>query len=152
MEVIFDIDNISNIKYDVGVTIGTFDGLHVGHNKVIKEIVKKCKQNNLKSVVYTFSNIPREIITGQEIKMIITLEEKVRLISLLDVDYLILIDFSKEFMNIEAKDFIKDILLDRLEIKHLVIGHDFKFGKNALGDINLLNQLKNYIRNPKWRF
>lgn len=142
MEVIFDIENISNIKGKIGVTIGTFDGLHIGHKKVIDTLVNKCKENDLKSVVYTFSNIPREITTGQEVKNIITLDEKVRLISQLGVDYLILIEFNKSHMNIPAEEFIKGIIFDHLDVKHLIIGHDFRFGKEAKGNINLLEALR----------
>ena len=96
MEVLFDMDEIYNIKEEVGVTIGTFDGLHVGHNIVIQTMIDKCKKDGIKSVVYTFSNIPREVITGQEIKNIISLDEKVRLIDKMDVDYLILIEFNEK--------------------------------------------------------
>ncbi|MEA3424566.1 MAG: riboflavin kinase, partial [Bacillota bacterium] len=142
MEVLFDIEEICNIEGEVGVTIGTFDGLHIGHKMVIQTMIDKCKADGIKSVVYTFSNIPREVITGQKIKNIISLDEKVRLIDKMDVDYLILIEFNKKHMNISAEKFIKNILLDHLDVKHLIIGHDFKFGKNAKGNIDLLNKLQ----------
>jgi riboflavin kinase/FMN adenylyltransferase len=142
MEVIFDIENIDIIDMPVAVTIGTFDGLHVGHQTVIKRVVNLAKRRGLKSVVYTFSNIPKEVTTGKPVKKIITLAEKVRLISKLGVDYLMLIEFNEEHMNIPAETFIKDILLDRLDIKNLVFGHDFRFGKQAKGNINLLIDLK----------
>ena len=142
MEVLFDMDEIYNIKDEVSVTIGTFDGLHIGHNVVIQTMIDKCKKDGIKSVVYTFSNIPREVITGQEIKNIISLDEKVRLIDKMDVDYLILLEFNKNHMNISAEEFIKNIVLNFLDVKHLIIGHDFKFGKNAKGNIDLLTELQ----------
>ena len=142
MEVIFDIENINNIKDPVAVTIGTFDGLHIGHREVINTVVRKSRENGYKSVVYTFSNIPKSVTMNKDIKSIITLDEKVRLIRNLGVDYLILIEFTREHMNIPAESFIKDILLDRLDIKDLVIGHDFRFGQYAAGDYHLLAQLK----------
>ena len=143
MEVFFDIDEISNIKCEVGATIGTFDGLHIGHEKVIKSMVDKCKKDGIKSVVFTFSNIPREVIRNQEVKNIISLDEKVRLINQMDVDYLILIEFNKQHMNISAEEFIENVLLSHLDVKHLVIGYDFRFGKNAKGNIDLLARMQN---------
>lgn len=142
MEVIFDMENISKIKDPVGVTIGTFDGLHIGHQKVIETVVRKSRKEGLKSVVYTFSNIPRSVTMQKEIKNIVTLDEKVRLIQQLGVDYLILIEFTRAHMNIPAEAFIREILLDRLDIRHLVVGHDFRFGQYAAGDFELLDSMK----------
>jgi riboflavin kinase/FMN adenylyltransferase len=142
MEVIFDKDEIKNIPHRVGVTIGTFDGLHIGHQTVIRNLVDRCRKEGIKSVVYTFANIPREITEGKEVKKIITLDEKVRLISQLKVDYLILIEFTLEHMRLPAKKFIEGILLDPLDVVHLVVGHDFRFGKKAQGDHELLKKLQ----------
>ncbi|MBN2260927.1 MAG: bifunctional riboflavin kinase/FAD synthetase [Clostridiales bacterium] len=146
MKVFFDIDDINSINDQVGVTIGTFDGLHIGHKEVIETVVKKCKEDGLKSVVYTFSNIPKEVTTGGKVKNIITLDEKVRLISQLHVDYLILIEFNENHMNISAEKFIREILLNHLNVKHLVIGHDFRFGKKAQGNYELLLRLQNEFK------
>lgn len=142
MEVLFDIEQISKITGPVGVTIGTFDGLHIGHQKVIQTVVDKSRQDGIRSVVYTFSNIPRAVTMGKEVKNIVTLDEKVRLIQQLGVDYLILIEFTRAHMNIPAEAFIREILLDRLDIRHLVVGHDFRYGKDAAGDFKLLTQLQ----------
>ncbi|OPL08387.1 MAG: hypothetical protein AVO33_10545 [delta proteobacterium ML8_F1] len=142
MEVLFDKDEIRHITGRVGVTIGTFDGLHIGHQTVIRNLVGKCQDEKIQSVVYTFANIPREVTEGRPVKKIITLDEKVRLISQLKVDYLILIEFTEEHMGLSAKKFIEGILLEPLDVRHLVIGHDFRFGKKASGDQTLLKKLQ----------
>lgn len=141
MEIIFDPNDINLINDDVGITIGTFDGLHLGHVKVINQLIEQCEKKKLKSVIYTFSNIPREVITSEEVKNIISLDEKIRLISKLNIDYLILLEFNKDDINIAGEKFICENILNKLKVYHITIGHDFKFGKGAKGDYKLLEKL-----------
>lgn len=140
MKIFENIDEV-RIKHKTGVALGTFDGLHIGHKKVIEDLVDNCKRLNLKSVVYTFSNHPREITkTSNNFKRIITLQEKKTIIEELGVDYLIIVNFDEFHKNTPASEFIEKILIVKLKMRHLSVGFNYKFGKKAQGDINLLEE------------
>ena len=115
--------------------MGVFDGLHRGHIKILKSAVKQAHRINGTSVVITFYPHPR----AQE--SIYSLEHRLRLIASLGIDVCIVIGFSKHFAEIYPRDFIKNILLDKLGAQYIYVGRNFRFGKNASGDWNLLNQL-----------
>ncbi|MCT4633717.1 MAG: bifunctional riboflavin kinase/FAD synthetase [Firmicutes bacterium] len=140
MKIFETLDEVK-IKQKTGIALGTFDGLHVGHKQVIRDLVENCKKLNLKSVVYTFSNHPREITkTSDNFKRLISLQEKKRLIEELGVDYLILVSFDEFHKNTPANEFVEEILIAKLRMRHLSVGFNYKFGKMAKGDINLLEE------------
>lgn len=139
MKIVRKIEEIQIEEQKTGVALGTFDGLHIGHQHVIKTLVEKCKKNNLRSVVYTFSNHPREFTKKDDLpNRILTLDEKIKHFEELGIDELILVEFDSYQMNIEAHDFIVDFLLKKLQMKFLVVGFNFRFGKGAEGDISVL--------------
>lgn len=126
-----------------GIAIGTFDGLHLGHIKLLEELVVYCKKNDLESLVYTFSNHPRSLSSTKEgPKRLLSLERKIEEIESIGIDNLVLLEFDDEQKNIEPKLFIKDILLNRLQGKFIVVGEDFRFGKKAQGSVEMLDQYK----------
>ncbi len=119
------------------VTIGTFDGVHVGHQKIIKHLVEIAKSKGLKSVVLTFFPHPRTVLNSElDIKLLNTIEEKSKLLDELGVDDLIVLPFTKEFSNQTALEFVQNILVNGLGVAHLVVGYDHRFGNNREADVN----------------
>ena len=123
------------------VTIGTFDGVHIGHQKVIKRLVKDAKKNNATSVLLTFFPHPRMVLQKDiGIKLINTIKEKTNLLESLGLDVLIIQEFSEEFSKNSALDFVRNILVNTLNISKLIIGYDHHFGKNREGNFEELKE------------
>ena len=130
MKVVQDIQNYSSDTKSI-LTIGTFDGVHVGHQKIIKALVKKARNKKLLANVLTFFPHPRMVLQKEaQIKLIDTLAEKESFLRKLGVDTLIIHPFSKEFSRLSALEFTRDILVNQLKISELFIGYDHRFGKN----------------------
>ncbi len=124
------------------VTIGTFDGIHIGHQKILKDLIKMAKKEGKKSVLLTFFPHPRMVLQkDNKILLLNTIEEKSGLLEKMGLDYLIIHPFSKEFSRLTALDFVRDILVNKLNTSRLIIGYDHHFGKNREGNIH---QLKEY--------
>lgn len=140
MDTITSIEKIDTIKESV-VTIGNFDGLHRGHQVLIKKTTEYAKANNISSVVFTFKNHPVNYFRPGSIKNIITNEEKIKILKSMGVDYVINIPFDEYMTKISGFDFIKDILLDKLNAKNVIVGHDFTFARNKEGNVKLLQEL-----------
>ncbi|HKL41650.1 MAG TPA: bifunctional riboflavin kinase/FAD synthetase [Clostridia bacterium] len=132
-------DTIQPLNEDTAITLGTFDGLHIGHVKIIKQLVKDAKDRNLKSVVYTFKNHPLSLSNSIETpSTIFKLDYKKEILEKLGVDILIFLTFNEKQKNIEPNYFIEEILVKKLRMKHLVVGYDYHFGKKAKGNTELL--------------
>ena len=124
------------------VTIGTFDGVHIGHRKILDQLISESKKKGLKSVLLTFFPHPRMVIQADNsIRLINTIEERIDILSKTDLDYLVIHPFDKDFSNLSAFDFVRDVLVNQLNVKELVVGYDHRFGKNREGDFE---QLKEY--------
>ncbi|MDG1508497.1 MAG: bifunctional riboflavin kinase/FAD synthetase [Flavobacteriaceae bacterium] len=124
------------------VTIGTFDGIHIGHQKILKDLIKTAKKEGKKSVLLTFFPHPRMVLQkDNKILLLNTIEEKSGLLEKMGLDYLIIHPFSKEFSRLTALDFVRDVLVNKLNTSRLIIGYDHHFGKNREGNIH---QLKEY--------
>lgn len=126
------------------ITIGTFDGVHKGHQKILRHLEEIKKQKNLKSIVFTFHPHPRKIIQQDyksDIKLLTTKSEKIQLLQKFDIDYLLFCPFTKEFSEIEPEKFVQ-YLAEHLNIKHIIIGYDHRFGKDRKGDITTFLRLK----------
>ena len=137
------IQNISNFTTSekTFVTIGTFDGVHFGHQKIIEKLVKEAKKANKKSVVLTFFPHPRMVLQKDaSLKLLNTIEERATLLEKTDLDYLIIHPFSKDFSRMSALEFVRDILVKQLNISKLIIGYDHHFGKNREGNITQLSE------------
>ena len=130
MNVVNGIENyIANSKSIL--TIGTFDGVHLGHQKIITSLVTKAKQKSLQANILTFFPHPRMVLQKESnLKLIDTLEEKQNLLSELGIDNLIIQPFSKEFSKLTAIEFTRDVLVNELGMSALMIGYDHRFGKN----------------------
>lgn len=136
MEVYHNLSEFKKLENAV-VTIGTFDGVHIGHQKIIKKIVTEADDRHAESVILTFFPHPRMIIDpeNQNLKMISTLNEKAEMLADLGVDHLIITPFTRDFSNLSADEYIKNILIDKIGTKHIIIGYDHRFGKNRTGNL-----------------
>ncbi|HDZ07377.1 hypothetical protein LCGC14_0118700 [marine sediment metagenome] len=130
--------NISKYKeeYPTVITIGTFDGVHIGHLKILNKIINHAKDTALKSSVLTFFPHPRMVLQKDaNIKLLNTIDEKITILEKLGLDILIIHPFTKEFSRLTAIEFVRDILVNTLYIKRVVIGYDHRFGRNRTANI-----------------
>ena len=125
------------------VTIGTFDGVHLGHRVILKRMKEIAKKTKGKSVLLTFSPHPRHVLhkDNQDMKLITTLQEKQDLINQAGLDNLVIHEFTKKFSRIKPVNFVRDILVEQLNVHTLVIGYDHHFGRNREGSIQELTTL-----------
>lgn len=140
MEVIKAIKDI-DIKFETVITIGNFDGIHRGHRVLIEKTVDYAKKKGIKSAVFTFSNHPSNYFVHQKVKKILDEKEKVKLIENLGIDYLIDIPFDESMTKISAKDFVLNILKEKIHVEKIVVGHDFEFAKKKEGNAKLLKEM-----------
>lgn len=123
------------------LTIGTFDGVHIGHQKIIERLNQIKSENFERSMILTFYPHPRMVLDqSNDIKMLTTMEEKIHLLEKFGLDDLIIEPFTKEFSRLSALDFVRNILVNQLNIKKLVIGYDHHFGKNREGNFEQLSE------------
>lgn len=126
-----------NLIKDSVVTIGTFDGVHIGHQKIIKKLVKIAKKKELQAIVLTFFPHPRMVLQKDaNIKMINTIDEKSHQLENHGIDYLVVKEFTQDFSRLTAQEFVRDILVDKLHVKHIIIGYDHHFGRNRTANID----------------
>lgn len=127
------------------VTIGTFDGVHYGHQKIIKRLCELAKSSGGESVILTFFPHPRMIIDpeNQDLKLINTIKEKAEIIANLGVDHLIITPFTRDFSNLNAQEYIEEILVNTLGTKKIIIGYDHRFGKDRKGGMKELEASAN---------
>lgn len=119
------------------VTIGTFDGVHVGHQKIINRLINTGKLEGLQSVILTFFPHPRMVLQkDSNIKLINTIDERHSILDELGLDCLVIKKFTHEFSRLSAEDFVKQILVEKLNAKKVIIGYDHRFGRNRNADIN----------------
>ena len=119
------------------VTIGTFDGVHLGHQKIVAQITKNAHALNCESLVLTFFPHPRMVLQeSTEMKQLNTLNEKIALLDNLGIDNLVVHPFDKEFSRLTAEEFVKKVLVDVFKIKKIIIGHDHRFGRNRTATID----------------
>ena len=141
MKVVKSIENYSSKKKSI-ITIGTFDGIHIGHQEIIKSLVKESISKNALSLILTFFPHPRMVLNKDfSIKLIDTLKEKEKMFEKLGLNTLIIQPFTKNFANISSHDFTKEILVKKLNVKKIILGYDHRFGKNRESNIEDLIEL-----------
>lgn len=118
-------------------TIGTFDGVHIGHKKILEKLTSNASKSNYESLVLTFFPHPRTVLQeGTEMKQLNTIDEKTVLLDKIGIDHLVIHPFDKEFSRLTAEDFVKNVLVDQFNIAKIIIGYDHRFGRNRTADIN----------------
>ncbi len=137
--------NLNNIPKDIKnpvVTIGNFDGVHRAHQTIFKKVIERARDLHGTSVAITFEPHPIKLMSPKKAKPLITLlEQKKELVISQGIDIFLVIEFTLEFAAISARDFVKDVLVDKLEIKEIVVGYDYAFGRNREGNIKVLREM-----------
>ncbi|MDT7828457.1 bifunctional riboflavin kinase/FAD synthetase [Pricia sp. S334] len=132
------VQSISNYdkRHPTAITIGTFDGVHIGHRKILERLIRNAATLDLKSTVLTFFPHPRMVLQkDMDIKLLNTIDEKTGILADMGLDQLIIHPFSKEFSRLSATKFVRDILVNDLKAKKVIIGYDHRFGRNRTADI-----------------
>ena len=142
MHICFDIRKVPLDRLDKPVvTLGTFDGVHMGHKALLQKAVTQAQELGKKSVVVTYEPHPQTVVSPQNAPLLLTtLEEKIPLIEQLGIDELIIINFDQEFANLTARNFIDEILVDRLNPGHVMVGYNHAFGNNREGKVENLKE------------
>jgi riboflavin kinase/FMN adenylyltransferase len=142
MQVHRDIDNLPVFNNAV-VTIGTFDGVHVGHRQIINKLKVEAIKINGESVIITFHPHPRKVISSTilGVRLINTLEEKIEVLSGLGIDHLVIVPFTDAFANQPAEEYIRNFLYEKFHPDTIIIGYDHRFGRERLGDYKLLEKM-----------
>jgi riboflavin kinase / FMN adenylyltransferase len=141
MEIFYD---LSKVRYDKNtvITLGTFDGIHVGHKNIIDQVLAKSSFYGGRSFLITFDPHPRSIVSkGFKIDILSTLPEKLRLLEDIGIENVLVIKFTKEFSQLGAVEFLKKYIIEGTGIREIIIGHDHHFGKGRDGDENKLREL-----------
>ena len=136
MKIYNSINNFTTTKKTI-VTLGTFDGVHIGHNAILDKICKVAKHENLESIILTFFPHPRKIVSNNyDIKLLNTIEEKSVLLEKIGIQNFIIHPFDKTFSELSPREFVTQVLVEKLNIQKIIIGHDHKFGKDRAADFN----------------
>ena len=137
-----DLEQLPRFKNAV-ITIGTFDGVHLGHQQIIKLLKEEAASTGGETVIITFHPHPRKVVTfgKSEVKIINTLAEKTELLDKLGVDHLVVVSFNDVFANQMAEEYIENFLVKKFNPQTIIIGYDHKFGKNRAGDYHLLEKM-----------
>jgi len=137
LKIINAIDSFS--EKNIAITIGTFDGVHIGHQKIVKRLIESAKQDHLKSVILTFFPHPRMVLQNDaNLKLINTIDERSKILDRLGLDCLLIKEFTIEFSRLSALEFVRDILVNKLNTKRIIIGYDHHFGRNRTASIDEL--------------
>jgi len=142
MKIFNGFEELTTIKNAV-LTIGTFDGVHIGHQKILQKLQEEAYKIDGETVLFTFYPHPRMVLnpTNHGLKLIQTQEEKIEKLKKIGLENLIVQPFTAEFSNLTATDFVEKFLIEKLNVKKLVIGHDHQFGKNREGTLEFLKEM-----------
>ncbi|WP_297706922.1 bifunctional riboflavin kinase/FAD synthetase [uncultured Eudoraea sp.] len=142
------VQSISNYdkKQTTAITIGTFDGVHIGHRKILERLINDAKKTGLRSTVLTFFPHPRMVLQKDtEIRLLNTIQEKIKILELIGLDYLIIHPFTLKFSRLSSTEFVRDILVNELKVKKIIIGYDHRFGRNRNANIQDLSAFGNTL-------
>jgi riboflavin kinase/FMN adenylyltransferase len=141
MKVIKNTRVVKKIKGPV-ITLGNFDGLHLGHQRILERVSERARSLGCPSVVYTFEPHPQKVVSpGKSIPIIMDMEDKFRLIGSFGIDFLLLARFTKEFASRHPREFVEEEIVRRLAAKEVWVGHDYAFGRGKLGTVDYLKGL-----------
>ena len=141
MKIVKEFENYTENSPKV-LSLGMFDGVHFGHISIINLLKSVAQENNLETAILTFWPHPRKVFNpNDEIKLLNTLNEKLNLLENANLDVVFLKSFDENFRNLTGEEFVRQILVQKLNVKHIIIGHDHVFGKNKSGNFELLQKL-----------
>ncbi len=134
---------LAQIERDGGslVTVGTFDGVHVGHQAIVRYLVERARHRKCRSVVVSFEPHPREVLTGRAVPLLSTIDERARHLEALGLDRFIVLEFTPEFATLSPEAFVQQILVERIGLEEIVVGYDHGFGHGREGNFELLQRL-----------
>ncbi len=135
------VDPKQPLDFETSAGIGNFDGIHLGHKKIIDAAKRHSEKNSTRSCVITFSPHPQKVLGRKEVSLIFPLERRFKMLGSTGIDAVICLDFTRELSKVSAENFVKDILLDRLKIKDIVVGPGFSFGHKRKGNVDLLRSM-----------
>lgn len=136
MKIFHSINEFHSDKKTI-VTLGTFDGVHIGHTEILKKLTQNTHDGEFESTVLTFFPHPRTVLQGKsDLKLLNTINEKISLLENIGIENLIIHPFDEKFAELSAEEFAKTILVDQLQVQKIIIGYDHRFGKNRTADIN----------------
>ncbi len=141
MKIYNGLASLKNVTFRSAVTLGVFDGVHLGHRSIISSLVEKSRQLKLKSVAVTFEPHPEKLWNKRQLHYINTLPERLELIESLGVNVCVVVNFTKKFASMEAKKFITEILIKKLRMSAVTVNPEYKFGKDAAGTVHLLDKM-----------
>ena len=144
MEIIDNLQNLKNLDGRSVVTIGNFDGVHAGHRELINEALALANVNNMNPVVLTFDPLPEEFFERKGFFKLMPIADKLEYFRTAGIKTVIKVPFSKKFSETSAPTFIQEILINKLQTKYLIVGEDFKFGRNREGNYNTLSNEKKF--------
>ena len=131
-----------NLNKKYFITVGTFDGVHLGHQKIITQLVKKAKQKNCGTLLLTFDPHPRKVVQPSNAPLLLqTIEERSEILSKLGLEIIFIQPFTKAFSKLNSEEYVKDILVNQLNVEHLLVGYNHRFGKNRTANIFDLKKL-----------
>lgn len=125
------------------VTVGTFDGVHRGHQAIIEYLQRRAEAQSGPSTLVSFDPHPRTVVHGEEVPLITTIPERADLLEQLGLDRFVVIPFSTEFAQLEPKEYVRDVLVKQIGLQEITVGYDHRFGKDRAGDVDLLRDLGN---------
>lgn len=135
------IDPKQPLDFQTSAGIGNFDGLHLGHKKIIDVVKRRSEENSTRSCVITFDPHPQKVLGRKEVSLIFPLERRFKMLESTGIDAVICLNFTRKLSKVSAEDFVKDILLERLRIKDIVVGPGFSFGHKRKGNVDLLRSV-----------
>ncbi len=146
MKIIHNLEELTSPIDNAVVTIGNFDGIHLGHREIFRRVVRRSREVGGTSVVYTFVPHPLKVVAPEHAPALInTYPEKEKLIEASCIDVLICAPFTRELAELPAHRFVREILVEKIGLSHLVVGYDYLFGKDRSGDIQLLRRMGEYL-------
>lgn len=126
---------------NTAVCLGSFDGIHLGHQQLIDSMKLKAKEYGLKSTVFTFYNHPATMVKGRELpRYLMNNEQKIEVLNSFEIDFLYMMSFDERLMKMDPESFVKDILINRLNAKYVVVGYNYRFGYKGKGDTDMLKK------------
>ncbi len=136
-----NVENYSEERFETAIALGNFDGLHIGHKKLIKSMVEEAKELNLKPSILMFDNHSKSITSGKAPMCLTSKSQKDEIAKNIGVEVIYSIKFDQNLMKLQPEEFVKDILLDKLQTKLVVIGFDYRFGHKASGNAETMKEL-----------